>query len=184
MDFCSMVKVLCTTIATTIGQLTVEIGKTLLLIVSLMIPLQILKLNNFTDSILEIPLSTPGCEFQFGIYQDSEQCSTSYIKCEYGVPHVFPCQDGLVYDERIHGCNWPDQLLEKCNPEAVAGFACPIKVDARSLQARFWPYPRFAYSADAHKYIVCVEGNPRLISCGDDSLFDEKTLSCEEIDDE
>lgn len=133
-------------------------------------------------AFLEYPISTPGCEYQFGIYQDSEACSTSYIKCEYGTPIVFPCQEGLVYDERIHGCNWPDLLLEKCNPEAVAGFACPIKVDARSLQHKFWPYPRFAYSADAHKYIVCVEGHPRLSNCGPDKLFDESTLTCEEYE--
>lgn len=133
-------------------------------------------------NFLEYPQSTPGCEYQFGIYQDSDACSTSYIKCEYGNPIVFPCQEGLVYDERIHGCNWPDQLTEKCNPEAVTGFSCPIKVDSRSLQHKFWPYPRFAYGADAHKYIVCVEGHPRLISCGDDSIFDESTLTCEELE--
>lgn len=66
---------------------------------------------------LDTALSAPGCEYQFGIYPDSGECSTSYIKCEYGVPHQLDCDAGLVYDERIHGCNWPDQLLEKCNPD-------------------------------------------------------------------
>lgn len=65
----------------------------------------------------QVPFSTPGCEFAFGIYPDSDQCSTSFLKCEYGVPHETPCEPGLAYDERIHGCNWPDQLLEICNPE-------------------------------------------------------------------
>lgn len=62
-------------------------------------------------------VSTPGCEYQFGIYEDSAECSTGYIKCAYGEPFPQKCDDGLVYDERIHGCNWADQLLEKCNPE-------------------------------------------------------------------
>lgn len=90
------------------------------------------------------PISSGVCEYQFGIYEDSPECSTSYIKCEYGVPHQLPCDKGLVYDQRIHGCNWPDLLLEKCNPEAVVGFKCPAKVDPNSLAARFWPFPRFA----------------------------------------
>lgn len=131
---------------------------------------------------LETPISTPGCEYSFGIYSDSADCSTSYIKCAYGEPIVHPCQDGLVYDERIHGCNWPDMLLEKCNPDAVVGFTCPVKVDPKSLTARFWPFPRFPYSPDAHKFIVCNDGHPRLISCGDDKYFDASTLSCEDLD--
>jgi hypothetical protein len=63
------------------------------------------------------PISSPGCEYQFGIYTDSAECSTSYLKCAFGEPHQQPCEPGLVYDDRIHGCNWPDQLLETCNPE-------------------------------------------------------------------
>lgn len=70
----------------------------------------------------QVPFSTPGCEFAFGIYPDSDQCSTSFLKCEYGTPHETPCEPGLVYDERIHGCNWPDQLLELCNPEGTIQF--------------------------------------------------------------
>lgn len=87
------------------------------------------------------PISSGVCEYQFGLYEDSPSCSTSYIKCEFGVPHQLPCDKGLVYDQRIHGCNWPDLLLEKCNPEAVVGFKCPAKVDGPA--ARFWPFPRF-----------------------------------------
>lgn len=66
------------------------------------------------------PYSTPGCEYQFGIYPDSAECSTSYIKCAFGVPHQEPCTPGLVYDERIHGCNWPDLLQPFCNPEGMS----------------------------------------------------------------
>ncbi|XP_044761397.1 protein obstructor-E isoform X2 [Coccinella septempunctata] len=63
------------------------------------------------------PISTPGCEYQFGIYPESHECSTHYIKCAHGEPQANQCEPGLVYDERIHGCNWPDLLLETCNPE-------------------------------------------------------------------
>jgi Chitin binding Peritrophin-A domain len=95
-------------------------------------------------SFIATPISSGICEYQFGLYEDSPECSTTYVKCEYGIPNQLPCQKGLVYDDRIKGCNWPDLLLDKCNPEAVVGFKCPAKVDPRSQAARFWPFPRFA----------------------------------------
>lgn len=128
----------------------------------------------------QVPYSTPGCEYAFGVYPDSDQCSTSYLKCAFGEPHPQPCDAGLVYDQRIHGCNWPDQLLEICNPEAVVGFKCPTSVSPKSREAVFWPFPRFAVPGDCHRLITCVEGHPRLISCGEDKVFDQNTLTCEE----
>ncbi|CAH0559063.1 unnamed protein product [Brassicogethes aeneus] len=126
------------------------------------------------------PISTPGCEYQFGLYPDTDGCSTHYIKCAYGEPIPQECEPGLVYDERIHGCNWPDLLLEKCNPEAVVGFKCPTKVPSGSPAAKFWPFPRFPVPGDCHRLITCVNGHPRLISCGDNKVLDDSTLTCEE----
>ncbi|XP_044761396.1 protein obstructor-E isoform X1 [Coccinella septempunctata] len=126
------------------------------------------------------PISTPGCEYQFGIYPESHECSTHYIKCAHGEPQANQCEPGLVYDERIHGCNWPDLLLETCNPEAVVGFKCPTKVPSHTVSAKFWPYPRFAVPGDCHRLITCVNGFPRLISCGEGKVLDESTLTCEE----
>lgn len=63
---------------------------------------------------------------------------------------------------------------------AVVGFKCPTKVDPNSVAARFWPFPRFPVSGDCHRLITCVEGHPRLISCGEDKVFDEHTLTCED----
>ncbi|XP_067626455.1 protein obstructor-E [Eurosta solidaginis] len=126
------------------------------------------------------PISSPGCEYQFGIYPVAKECSTTYIKCAYGEPIEQECDAGLAYDERTHGCNWPDQLLHICNPEAVVGFKCPTKVDSNSPAARFWPFPRFPVPGDCHRLITCVEGFPRLITCGEGKVFDEHTLTCEE----
>lgn len=63
---------------------------------------------------------------------------------------------------------------------AVVGFKCPTKVDPNSVAARFWPFPRFPVAGDCHRLITCVEGHPRLISCGEDKVFDEHTLTCED----
>ena len=62
-----------------------------------------------------IPVNNGICEFAFGLYS-AGACETSYVQCAYAEPKYLPCQDGLAYDERIHGCNWPD-LLETCNSE-------------------------------------------------------------------
>ncbi|EDW00006.1 GH12620 [Drosophila grimshawi] len=105
------------------------------------------------------PISTPGCEYQFGLYAVSKDCSTTYIKCAHGEPHEQDC---------------PISSLITAIPR------CPKKVDPNSVAARFWPFPRFPVSGDCHRLITCVEGYPRLISCGDDKVFDEHTLTCEE----
>lgn len=65
---------------------------------------------------------------------------------------------------------------------AVVGFKCPTKVDSGSPAARFWPFPRFPVHGDCHRLITCVEGYPRLITCGEDKVFDETTLTCEEAE--
>ncbi|XP_054271647.1 protein obstructor-E-like [Macrosteles quadrilineatus] len=130
-----------------------------------------------------VPESSPGCEYKFGIYPESSSCSTNYIKCEHGYPYQTPCEPGLAYDDKTHSCNWPDMLLDQCNPEAVLGFKCPDKVDPHSVAAKFWPFPRFAVPGDCERLITCVNGYPRLITCGDGKVFDESTLTCEEPED-
>ncbi|KAJ8682729.1 hypothetical protein QAD02_018521 [Eretmocerus hayati] len=123
------------------------------------------------------PVSTPGCEYQFGIYPDSDSCSTSYLKCAYGQPYKTPCDAGLVYDAKTHTCVWPDQLIPFCNPAEIIGFQCPSS-PPNGAAARFWPFPRFPVPGDCGRLITCVDSHPRLITCGDDKLFDSETLTC------
>ncbi|KDR14644.1 protein obstructor-E [Zootermopsis nevadensis] len=126
------------------------------------------------------PISTPGCLYQFGIYPESAQCSSNYIKCAHGVPYPTPCEPGLAYDDKTHSCNWPDLLLDFCNPEAIVGFKCPEKVPAHSISAKFLPYPRFSVPGDCSRLITCVNGYPRLITCEAGKVLDESTLTCED----
>lgn len=37
---------------------------------------------------------------------------------------------------------------------------------------------RFPVPGDCGRLVTCVNGHPRLITCGDDKLFDSETLSC------
>lgn len=62
-------------------------------------------------------ISSPGCEYQFGLFSDGSACSTNYVKCEHGAPYALPCEPGLAYDDRIKKCNWPDELVDVgCSP--------------------------------------------------------------------
>ncbi|XP_003705809.1 cuticular protein analogous to peritrophins 3-D [Megachile rotundata] len=128
------------------------------------------------------PHSTPGCEFQFGLYPISDSCSTTYIKCVHGHPEETHCDAGLVYEPKSHTCVWPDQLLPYCNPEEIVGFKCPHKAPSHGAAAKFWPYPRFPVPGDCGRLITCVDGHPRLLTCGEDKLFDSVSLSCMDRD--
>lgn len=134
--------------------------------------------TRFSFEFIATPLSTPDCEYQFGLYPNSLGCSTTYTKCIYGQAHLAHCDAGLAYDAKSHNCVWPDQLLPHCNPEEIVGFKCPQKLSHRSPAAKFWPFPRFPVPGDCGRLITCVEGHPRLITCGDGKLFDSVSLSC------
>lgn len=75
------------------------------------------QVTSFALPVPVTPISTPGCLYRFGIYPESVECSSNYIKCAHGVPHTTPCEPGLAYDDKTHSCNWPDLLLDFCNPE-------------------------------------------------------------------
>jgi len=123
-------------------------------------------------------ITTSGCLYQFGIYP-SAACSPSYIKCAYGVPQEHPCDVGTVYDDRIHACNWPDQISDVCDPSALlGGFQCPHPDDLTPLARRFFPFPRFGVQGQPDLYIICVNDLPRLQACTPGHLFDSSTLGC------
>ncbi|XP_023344298.1 protein obstructor-E isoform X2 [Eurytemora carolleeae] len=127
------------------------------------------------------PISSPGCEYQNGIFPSGDGCFASYTKCVNGKPSEVYCQLGLAYDHRIHACNWPDQLVESagCDPSAAFGdFRCPTNEELSPLARRFFPYPRFPIPNEPKLYIICVDGMPRLNSCGEETIFDEETLGC------
>lgn len=127
------------------------------------------------------PFSTPGCEYQFGIYPSGDGCFASYTKCVDGSPLEQYCQLGLAYDHRIHTCNWPDLLVESagCDPSAALGdFRCPSNEELSPLARRFFPFPRFPVPQDDTLFIICVNGMPRLNSCGAGTFFSEESLGC------
>lgn len=76
------------------------------------------------------PIPSPGCPWQFGIFEDGTgKCAVTYAECAWGVPHRKYCEPkGLVYDERIKGCNWPDEV------------GCASESELKKLSFRFLLY--------------------------------------------
>lgn len=80
---------------------------------------------------------------------------------------------GLFYDDRIKGCNWPDQV--GCSSESLLNFKCPDEDKGN----RYWPYPRYYYNEAS--IVTCVQGQPRLVNCGADELVDAASLTCQPV---
>jgi len=136
------------------------------------------------------PEPSPGCEFQFGLFPRGQGCHTSYTKCDMGVPSEMPCEAenvnipvplGLAYRPDTHSCDWPDLLTDLgCDPAGRLqdAFTCPLMTELEgTLNEKFSPFPRFALE-DPRIYLICVNGRPRLQSCGAHDQFDDKSLTC------
>jgi len=120
-------------------------------------------------------VSTPGCPWTFGVFDEEplKPCNIFYSHCVWGVPERKECSPpGLLYDDRIKGCNWPDLL--GCNTENLVGFKCPEE-DRSNI---YWPFPRYYYNANA--IVTCVNGVPRLIHCGHEEAVSQ-ALTCEGV---
>jgi len=107
----------------------------------------------------DTPISSPGCEYRFGIFPVGDGCRQSYIQCAFGNATEVPCETDnanipttlmLSYNQETHSCDWPDLLLDRgCNPQ------------------------------DNNKvYLICVGGQPRLQSCGAIDIWDPENLRC------
>ncbi|XP_023337721.1 protein obstructor-E [Eurytemora carolleeae] len=137
----------------------------------------------------DTPQSSPGCEYRFGIYPFSSGCQQTYIQCSFGEPTQVPCEDEnkniparlmLSYNPETRGCSWPDQLISQgCDPTQIFGFSCPALSDlVGTINEQFSPFPRFPVSENDQVYLICVEGEPRLQTCGSLDRFNPDTLEC------
>ena len=43
---------------------------------------------------------------EYVVYPDPNSCSNFY-KCDYGVPIMFECPEGLHFNPEIEACDWP-----------------------------------------------------------------------------
>ncbi|XP_013105730.2 protein obstructor-E isoform X2 [Stomoxys calcitrans] len=127
--------------------------------------------------------ATENCPRQFGFYPigDPAKCGV-YHNCAHGEATLTKCPDGLAFNIDTYQCDWPD-LAKDCNAEAFLGFVCPpseedegkTNVDVTPEgELRYFPHPN-----SCKKYFVCVNGHPRLYTCGRYLAFNPESKLCD-----
>ncbi|XP_053601664.1 protein obstructor-E-like [Plodia interpunctella] len=132
-------------------------------------------------SSLQPAQPTDDCPHQFGFYKLGDARNCSYFRnCVNGVGYDFSCPEGLAFSPETYRCEWPDQVAD-CDAEAFLGFRCPEVPVSRELGP---PAGFRYYRADnnCQKYFLCIDGRPRVLSCGGDSAFDDLTSTCVSAD--
>lgn len=59
--------------------------------------------------IADEPSSTEHCEWLYGIFGHETSC-TRYWTCWNGTATEQFCIGGLLYNEKTHGCDWPENV--------------------------------------------------------------------------
>ncbi|RZF37925.1 hypothetical protein LSTR_LSTR005425 [Laodelphax striatellus] len=124
---------------------------------------------------------TADCPHQFGYYREGDANNCGKFKsCSNGVGHILDCPEGLAFNERSLRCDWPDQV-DTCNAEAFLGFTCPNVGQDNSL-FNSDGYQYFRSPTNCQKYFLCINGRPRLFSCGEGQAFNDLTNSCDGLE--
>ncbi|XP_055856406.1 protein obstructor-E-like isoform X1 [Episyrphus balteatus] len=123
---------------------------------------------------------TDDCPHQFGYYRigDKSNCGT-FKNCASGVAHVLECPEGLAWNAETYQCDWPD-LVADCDAEAYLGFKCPQIAKSNLLgdeEYRFYISP-----SDCSKYFICINGQPRINSCGEGYGFNPEINACDGLE--
>lgn len=125
------------------------------------------------DKSVPNPISSPGCRWQYGIFnvQGSPKCSPDFYECFEGKFEVKKCSiDGQVYDDRTKSCRFAEQV--GCTNEALADFHCPPDDQGNT----YWPFPR--YFLNERALIHCVNDKPEIVRCTELERVDPEHLHC------
>lgn len=125
------------------------------------------------DKSVPNPISSPGCRWQYGIFnvQGSPKCSPDFYECTEGKFEVKKCSiDGQVYDDRTKSCRFAEQV--GCTNEALADFHCPPDDQGNT----YWPFPR--YFLNERALIHCVNDKPEIVRCTELERVDPEHLHC------
>lgn len=98
------------------------------------------------------------------------------MNCADGRGYTFDCPEGLAFNKDTYRCDWADQVAD-CDAEAFLGFTCPPELkneNAGAQETRFYQSP-----VDCQRYYVCLEGKPRLYSCGEGYAFNNLINACD-----
>ncbi|XP_076346227.1 protein obstructor-E-like isoform X2 [Tachypleus tridentatus] len=127
---------------------------------------------------VEPPISTPHCPRLYGVFGDKKNCQVFY-SCWNGEGSRYECSPGLAFDPDHRVCVWADNVPNCKQQEVAEGFVCPDPIEI-SQQAGV--YTRHAHPTDCRYFFVCSEGVARSYGCGISTVFNAKTLQCEDAE--
>lgn len=128
---------------------------------------------NCEEKSVPNPISSPGCRWQYGIFnvQGSPKCSPDFYECTAGTFEVKRCSiDGQIYDDRTKSCAFAETV--GCANEALSDFKCPPDDQGNT----YWPFPR--YFLNERALIHCVNDKPEIVRCTDEERVDPEHLHC------
>ncbi|XP_013785504.1 protein obstructor-E-like [Limulus polyphemus] len=125
---------------------------------------------------VEPPISTPHCPRLYGVFGDSKSCRVFY-SCWNGEASRYECPPGLAYDSDQRVCVWADKVHNCGQQEIAEGFVCP---DPFEIAEQPGVYTRHAHPTDCRYFFVCIDGDARSYGCSLGSVFNAKTLQCED----
>ncbi|XP_025831412.1 protein obstructor-E [Agrilus planipennis] len=107
------------------------------------------------------PLSTEHCEWLYGIFGHESSC-TRFWTCWNGTATEQLCIGGLLYNEKTHSCDWPDNV-EGCQKHPLCNDDANGNVPLGKSCNRYWQ---------------CQGGYPRLQRCPAMLVFDRRSRRC------
>ncbi|KAG5892662.1 hypothetical protein JTB14_025456 [Gonioctena quinquepunctata] len=107
------------------------------------------------------PISTEHCDWLYGIFGHESSC-TRYWTCWNGTTTEQFCIGGLLYNEKTHSCDWPDNVAG-CQKH-------PLCNDD--------PNGNVPLGKSCNRYWQCQGGYPRLQRCPAMLVFDRRSLRC------
>ncbi|XP_017770028.1 PREDICTED: uncharacterized protein LOC108557854 [Nicrophorus vespilloides] len=128
-------------------------------------------------SKLQTPQPSLHCPRKHGYFghEEAHICDRFYY-CVDGQFNMITCPNGLIYNEKVGICSWPDEAKKKgCSSEEVFQFECP-KVN-ETFGAT---HPRYADPDDCQYFYVCINGDtPRRNGCKLGQAFDDVHKRCD-----
>ncbi|XP_065169836.1 protein obstructor-E-like [Atheta coriaria] len=119
--------------------------------------------SNYCDNKQQAnaPIGTEHCDWLYGIFGHETSC-TRYWTCWNGTATEQLCIGGLLYNERSHSCDWPENV-EGCQKHPLCNDDANGNVPLGKSCNRYWQ---------------CQGGYPRLQRCPAMLVFDRRSLRC------
>ncbi|XP_018007937.1 uncharacterized protein LOC108665673 [Hyalella azteca] len=77
--------------------------------------------TNENECKAEVSAQCPATDPEIAVnLPDPDDC-TSFCECSGGTAYAIHCDGGLYYDEKLHICNWPDNV--DCGNRPIPPFA-------------------------------------------------------------